>query len=55
MDMYGYAPRRRRSARLIIIWVSIFLLMLFMTWYYNSGRVERTRIRMQQEWEAVRS
>jgi hypothetical protein len=33
-----YAPRRRRSARLVVIWMSLFVIILWLTWYYTSGK-----------------
>jgi hypothetical protein len=32
-----YAPRRRRSAQLVIVWLTLFVVILWLTWYYTSG------------------
>lgn len=36
-----YAPRRRRSARLVAVWLATFLFVLWMTWYVTSRQRER--------------
>jgi hypothetical protein len=38
---WGYAPRRRRSPRLVIIWVTVFILVAWMTWYVSTRHRER--------------
>ncbi|KAL2185057.1 hypothetical protein L209DRAFT_690972 [Thermothelomyces heterothallicus CBS 203.75] len=35
-----YAPRRRRSPRLVLIWVSVFLFLLWITWYITTRHKE---------------
>ncbi len=37
-----YAPRRRRSTRLVLIWVSLFVFILYVTWYLSRHR-EQTK------------
>ncbi|KAK4122605.1 hypothetical protein N657DRAFT_681608 [Parathielavia appendiculata] len=36
-----YAPRRPRSPRLVLIWVSTFVFILWMTWYIATRHKER--------------
>ncbi|KXX80696.1 hypothetical protein MMYC01_202100 [Madurella mycetomatis] len=38
---WGYAPRRRRSARLVIIWMAVFVLAGWTTWYISTRQRER--------------
>ena len=38
-----YSPRRRRSARLVIIWLATFLLVLWLTWYVSTRHAERAK------------
>jgi hypothetical protein len=38
-----YAPRRRRSARLVLIWVATLLLTIWITWYISTRQRERAQ------------
>jgi len=40
LSPWGYGPRRRRSPRLVLIWMGIFLFILYMTWWISSRRRE---------------
>lgn len=36
-----YSPRRRRSARLVLIWVFMFVFIAYMTWYISTRHREQ--------------
>ncbi|AEO71346.1 uncharacterized protein THITE_2171570 [Thermothielavioides terrestris NRRL 8126] len=36
-----YAPRRPRSPRLVILWLTTFALVLWLTWYVSTRHRER--------------
>ncbi|KAK4157495.1 hypothetical protein C8A00DRAFT_29644 [Chaetomidium leptoderma] len=38
-----YSPRRRRSARLVVIWVSLFLFILWMTRRISTRQPETAK------------
>ncbi|KAL2160082.1 hypothetical protein VTH06DRAFT_1737 [Thermothelomyces fergusii] len=40
MPFSPYAPRRPRSPRLVLIWVSVFLFLLWITWYISTRHKE---------------
>ncbi|CAI4211745.1 unnamed protein product [Parascedosporium putredinis] len=37
LEMYGYTPRSRKSPQLVAAWISVLLLIFFMTWYLTAG------------------
>ncbi|KAK4140875.1 uncharacterized protein C8A04DRAFT_31535 [Dichotomopilus funicola] len=38
-----YAPRRRRSPQVVVIWVSIFVFLLWLTWFITTRHKEEAR------------
>ncbi|KAK3901439.1 hypothetical protein C8A05DRAFT_34873 [Staphylotrichum tortipilum] len=38
-----YSPRRRQSPRLVLVWVSTFVFILWMTWYISTRHREQAR------------
>lgn len=35
-----YAPRRRRSPQVVVVWVSMFAFILWLTWYITTRHKE---------------
>lgn len=31
-----YTPRRRRSGRVVVVWITTFAVLLWLTWYFTS-------------------